>query len=100
MTQVKIMMSHDPEGKMGPKMQLPDNVIVHEPKDETPMMMPPQELCKHFFCSFLQLIVVRGAVVKVFSSCHYDSLSTPCHLLHSHVVTACMVFEKLVLPCS
>ena len=36
-------MSHDPEGKMGPKMQLPDNVIVHEPKDETPMMMPPQE---------------------------------------------------------
>eukprot|EP00439_Symbiodinium_sp_Y106_P013833 s6928_g1.t6 len=40
---VKIMMSHDPEGKMGPKMQLPDNVIVHEPKDETPMMMPPQE---------------------------------------------------------
>ena len=25
-------MSHDPEGKMGPKMQLPDNVIVHEPK--------------------------------------------------------------------
>ena len=26
------MMSHDPEGKMGPKMQLPDNVIVHEPK--------------------------------------------------------------------
>ena len=30
--QVKIMMAHDPEGKMGPKMQLPDNVIVHEPK--------------------------------------------------------------------
>ncbi|CAL1165515.1 unnamed protein product [Cladocopium goreaui] len=29
---VKIMMSHDPEGKMGPKMQLPDNVVVHEPK--------------------------------------------------------------------
>lgn len=26
------MMSHDPEGKMGPKMQLPDNVVVHEPK--------------------------------------------------------------------
>ncbi|CAE7352632.1 RPS3A, partial [Symbiodinium sp. CCMP2456] len=40
---VKIMMSHDPEGKMGPKMQLPDNVIVHEPKDEAPPMMPPAE---------------------------------------------------------
>ncbi|CAE7305620.1 RPS3A, partial [Symbiodinium pilosum] len=40
---VKIMMSHDPEGKMGPKMQLPDNVIVHEPKEEAPPMMPPQE---------------------------------------------------------
>ena len=26
-------------GKMGPKMQLPDNVIVHEPKEETPPMM-------------------------------------------------------------
>ena len=29
------MMAHDPEGKMGPKMQLPDNVIVHEPKAGT-----------------------------------------------------------------
>ena len=28
---------------MGPKMQLPDNVIVHEPKEETVPMMPPQE---------------------------------------------------------
>ena len=36
------MMSHDPEGKMGPKMQLPDNVIVHEPKEEVPMMMPQE----------------------------------------------------------
>eukprot|EP00439_Symbiodinium_sp_Y106_P058516 s2954_g8.t1 len=42
---VKIMMSHDPEGKMGPKMQLPDNVIVHEPKEETPPMMPAEEKC-------------------------------------------------------
>ena len=61
--EVKIMMSHDPEGlagmcetlcttcfgsillagKMGPKMQLPDNVVVHEPKEETVPMMPPQE---------------------------------------------------------
>lgn len=30
------MMSHDPEGKMGPKMQLPDNVVVHEPKEPQP----------------------------------------------------------------
>ena len=37
------MMAHDPEGKMGPKMQLPDNVIVHEPKEENVMMMPPQD---------------------------------------------------------
>ena len=36
LSQVKIMMSHDPEGKMGPKMQLPDNVIVHEPKAAGP----------------------------------------------------------------
>ncbi|CAJ1348202.1 unnamed protein product [Effrenium voratum] len=40
---VKIMMSHDPEGKMGPKMQLPDNVIVHEPKEEVVPFMPPPE---------------------------------------------------------
>ncbi|OLQ08476.1 40S ribosomal protein S3-3 [Symbiodinium microadriaticum] len=40
---VKIMMSHDPEGKMGPKMQLPDNVIVHEPKEEAPPMMPAED---------------------------------------------------------
>merc|ERR1711868_195175 len=36
---VKIMMSHDPEGKMGPALQQPDNIIVHEPKEEVPMMM-------------------------------------------------------------
>ena len=35
---VKIMLAHDPEGKMGAKMPLPDNVIIHEPKDEVPMM--------------------------------------------------------------
>merc|ERR1712045_265960 len=35
---VKIMLSHDPEGKMGPKIALPDNVIVHEPKEEAPLM--------------------------------------------------------------
>merc|ERR1712224_41400 len=31
---VTIMLSHDPEGKMGPKMSMPDNVIVHEPKED------------------------------------------------------------------
>merc|ERR1712129_460949 len=35
---VKIMMGHDPEGKMGPKIALPDNVIVHEPKEEAPLV--------------------------------------------------------------
>merc|ERR1719440_460007 len=31
---VKIMMAHDPEGKMGPKLPMPDNVVVHEPKED------------------------------------------------------------------
>merc|ERR1712217_529695 len=35
---VKIMLAHDPEGKMGPKIALPDNVIVHEPKEEAPLV--------------------------------------------------------------
>merc|ERR1712117_570815 len=35
---VKIMLAHDPEGKTGPKVALPDNVIVHEPKEETPLV--------------------------------------------------------------
>jgi len=38
---VKIMLAHDPEGKMGPKISLPDNVIVHEPKEDAPVMMAP-----------------------------------------------------------
>merc|ERR1712087_549782 len=37
---VKIMMSHDPEGRMGAKMPLPDNVIVHEPKED-PILTAP-----------------------------------------------------------
>jgi small subunit ribosomal protein S3e len=32
--QVTIMLSHDPEGKMGPALSMPDNVIVHEPKED------------------------------------------------------------------
>merc|ERR1712061_483823 len=35
---VKIMLAHDPEGKMGPKIALPDNIIIHEPKEETPLV--------------------------------------------------------------
>merc|ERR1712146_17827 len=38
---VKIMLAHDPEGKMGPKTAPPDSVIVHEPKEEVPIMMAP-----------------------------------------------------------
>eukprot|EP00747_Dinoflagellata_sp_TGD_P104797 gnl/TRDRNA2_/TRDRNA2_169351_c0_seq15.p1 gnl/TRDRNA2_/TRDRNA2_169351_c0~~gnl/TRDRNA2_/TRDRNA2_169351_c0_seq15.p1 ORF type:complete len:234 (+),score=58.76 gnl/TRDRNA2_/TRDRNA2_169351_c0_seq15:92-793(+) len=34
---VKIMLAHDPEGRMGPKLRMPDNILVHEPKDETPV---------------------------------------------------------------
>merc|ERR1711935_1032302 len=37
---VKIMLAYDPEGKTGPSIPLPDSVIVHEPKDEVPLMVP------------------------------------------------------------
>jgi len=30
---VKIMVRHDPEGKMGTKYQMPDKVVIHEPKE-------------------------------------------------------------------
>merc|ERR1712203_757221 len=40
---VKIMMTHDPTGRMGPKIPLPDNVIVHEPKEEVPVIQPAEE---------------------------------------------------------
>jgi len=40
---VKIMLAHDPEGRMGPKIQLPDNVIVQEPKEDVPVMQPAAE---------------------------------------------------------
>merc|ERR1712060_193587 len=40
---VKIMLAHDPEGKMGPKIPLPDSVIVHEPKEEAPIMQPGEQ---------------------------------------------------------
>merc|ERR1712023_20608 len=31
---VTIMLAHDPAGKMGPKMPMPDAVVIHEPKEE------------------------------------------------------------------
>merc|ERR1719399_2805956 len=31
---VTIMLAHDPDGKTGPKIPLPDNIIVQEPKEE------------------------------------------------------------------
>merc|ERR1711868_45193 len=34
---VKIMLAHDPEGRMGPKMPFPDKIIVHEPKEDVPL---------------------------------------------------------------
>merc|ERR1711920_8572 len=40
---VKIMLAHDPEGRMGPKIPLPDNVIVHEPREDVPVMQPAAE---------------------------------------------------------
>jgi len=40
---VKIMMSHDPEGKMGPSMILPDDIKVHEPKEEVVPLQPVQQ---------------------------------------------------------
>merc|ERR1711957_229664 len=40
---VKIMLAHDPEGKMGAKISLPDNVIIHEPKEEIIVGGPPAD---------------------------------------------------------
>merc|ERR1712129_365446 len=40
---VKIMLAYDPEGKMGPSLPMPDNVIVHEPKDEAVVMQPTED---------------------------------------------------------
>merc|ERR1712119_178550 len=40
---VKIMLPHDPTGKIGPKMPLPDHVNVVEPKPEEPVTGPRSE---------------------------------------------------------
>ena len=34
------MLPHDPTGKTGPKMALPDHVIIIEPKDEPKILEP------------------------------------------------------------
>jgi len=38
--QVKIMLPHDPTGKSGPKIALPDHVSIQDPKEETPIEAP------------------------------------------------------------
>merc|ERR1712004_820497 len=40
---VKIMLGYDPEGIMGCKYPLPDQITVYEPKDEAPPMQPVEE---------------------------------------------------------
>ena len=40
---VKIMLPHDPTGKMGPKKPLPDQVSVVEPKEENEVTEPYSE---------------------------------------------------------
>lgn len=40
---VKIMLDWDPTGKLGPKTPLPDNVIIHMPKDDV-IALPPKEV--------------------------------------------------------
>ena len=40
---VKIMLPHDPNGRLGPKNPLPDNVVILEPKDESPVLAPSSE---------------------------------------------------------
>ncbi|KAI3717333.1 hypothetical protein L1987_68895 [Smallanthus sonchifolius] len=40
---VKIMLDWDPTGKLGPKTPLPDNVVIHMPKDDV-VALPPKEV--------------------------------------------------------
>jgi len=40
---VKIMLAYDPEGKMGPSIPLPDNVVVHEPKEDIPLIQQGED---------------------------------------------------------
>merc|ERR1712186_71838 len=40
---VTIMLAYDPEGKMGPALPMPDKIIIHEPKDDAPPLMPADQ---------------------------------------------------------
>merc|ERR1719160_223160 len=40
---VRIMMAHDPAGKRGPKYRMPDNVEIHEPKEDVVPEQPTQD---------------------------------------------------------
>ncbi|KAI7737264.1 hypothetical protein M8C21_022997, partial [Ambrosia artemisiifolia] len=40
---VKIMLDWDPTGKLGPKTPLPDNVVIHMPKDDV-VVLPAKEV--------------------------------------------------------
>ncbi|KAG8300595.1 40S ribosomal protein S3 [Homalodisca vitripennis] len=40
---VKIMLPFDPDGKIGPKKPLPDNIFVVEPKEETLPTIPTSD---------------------------------------------------------
>ncbi|KAM0001741.1 putative ribosomal protein S3 [Helianthus debilis subsp. tardiflorus] len=40
---VKIMLDWDPTGKLGSKTPLPDNVVIHMPKDDV-VALPPKEV--------------------------------------------------------
>jgi small subunit ribosomal protein S3e len=41
---VKIMLPHDPNGKIGPKKPLPDKVSVNEPKEEILPTAPTSDI--------------------------------------------------------
>jgi small subunit ribosomal protein S3e len=37
---VKIMLDHDPKGRIGPKTPIPDTIIIKEPKEDENMAKP------------------------------------------------------------
>ena len=42
---VKIMLPHDPQGKIGPKMPLPDHIAIVEPKESEVKIEQPYSTC-------------------------------------------------------
>jgi len=52
---VRIMLPHDPAGKMGPSTPLSDVVVIREPKSEEPLNVPPKQ-------GFAQQMETPGAV--------------------------------------